>query len=128
MVPSPQSAPAVKPSASSGQPVKLGLIGLGTVGQGVCKLVKKHPELSIEKIAVKDPAKKRSVSIDPKRLTKDASEVVNNPDIRVVVEVVGGVDEAYGWITTALNNKKHVITANKELIAKHGPELFELAN
>ena len=108
-------------------PVRLGLIGLGTVGQGVCKIVAKNAYLTLEKIAVKDLNKKRGIDIDPKLLTTDPYEVINDAAISVIIEVAGGVDDAKKWIVQALNNKKHVITANKELIAKHGPELFKLA-
>ena len=109
--------------------VKLGLIGLGTVGTGVVKVLKDFDNIEIVKIAVKNINKKRDIeNFDTSLLTTDPFEIVNNPDIDIVVEVIGGIDPAYELLKTAVQNKKHVVTANKELLAKKGRELFELAN
>ena len=109
--------------------VKLGLIGLGTVGTGVVKVLKDFDNIEIVKIAVKNINKKRDIeNLDTSLLTTDPFEIVNNPDIDIVVEVIGGIDPAYELLKTAVQNKKHVVTANKELLAKKGRELFELAN
>ncbi len=109
--------------------VKLGLIGLGTVGTGVVKVLKDFDNIEIVKIAVKNINKKRDIeNFDTYLLTTDPFEIVNNPDIDIVVEVIGGIDPAYELLKTAVQNKKHVVTANKELLAKKGRELFELAN
>jgi homoserine dehydrogenase len=107
--------------------VKVGILGLGTVGSGVVKSLKPFPNILIKKVAVKDINKKRSVELDENVLTTDSMSIANDPEIDIVVELIGGVHPAYELITTALNNKKHVVSANKELIAKHGKELFELA-
>ncbi len=109
--------------------VKLGLIGLGTVGTGVVKVLKDFVNIEIVKIAVKNINKKRDIeNLDTSLLTTDPYEIVNNPDIDIVVEVIGGIEPAYELLKTAVQNKKHIVTANKELLAKKGQQLFELAN
>ncbi len=110
-------------------PVVLGMIGLGTVGTGVYKILSQRSDLIFRKIAVQSLSKKRGLTdLDPKRLTDNPKAVIADPHIQVVIEVMGGVDEARTLVTGALKSGKHVITANKELIAKHGAELFDLAN
>ena len=104
----------------------IGLIGLGTVGSGVVKTLKNFPEIEIKSAAVKNLNKKRDVEV--KELTDDPYKIVNDPQINAVVEVAGGVDPAFDLLKTAIKNKKHIVTANKELLAKHGAELFDLAN
>ena len=107
---------------------KIGIIGLGTVGSGVFKTLKNFPEIEIVKIAVNNINKPRNIDgLDKSLLTDNAQEIVNNPDIDIVVEVMGGVNPAYDLIKTALENGKHIVTANKEILAKHGKELFTLA-
>lgn len=109
--------------------VKLGLIGLGTVGTGVVKVLKDFENIEIKKIAVKNINKKRNIeNLDTSILTTDPFEIVNDPEIDIVVEVIGGLDPAYELLKTAVLNKKHIVTANKELLAKKGQELFNLAN
>lgn len=108
--------------------IKIGLIGLGTVGSGVVKVLRNFPEIEIKKIAVKNINKKRNIdNLDTNLLTTDSFEIVNDPEIDVVVEVIGGIDPAYELLTTAIRNKKHIVTANKELLAKKGEPLFKLA-
>lgn len=108
---------------------KIGLIGLGTVGSGVFKCLKDRDDVEIIQIAVKNKNKKRNIEgLDETIITDDVFAVANNPEIDIVIEVIGGINPAYEVIKTALNNGKHVVTANKELLAKHGAELFELAN
>ena len=109
--------------------VRIGIIGLGTVGSGTVKLLSRNPLVEVVQIAVKSLDKARSLSdIDVSDLlTTDAMAVVNNPNVQIVVELVGGIELARHWISIALKNKKHVVTANKALIATHGAELFALA-
>lgn len=108
--------------------VKIGLIGLGTVGSGVFKTLQNFEDIEIVKIAVHNKNKKRNISgLNPEIITDDAFEVVNDPDIQIVVELIGGTEPAFDIIKTALENGKHIVTANKELLAKRGQELFELA-
>ncbi len=107
--------------------LKIGLIGLGTVGCGVYKTLENIDNVEIVKIAVKNLNKPRSVDVPSDMLTGDPYEVVNNPSIDVVVELIGGVNPAWDYISTAIKNGKHIVTANKELLAKKGEELFNLA-
>ena len=108
--------------------IKIGLIGLGTVGSGVYKSLKDFDNIEVVKIAVKDKSKKRNIeNFDETLLTEDAFEVVKNPEIDIVVEVIGGIEPALGLIKTAIENGKHIVTANKELLAKKGEELFTFA-
>lgn len=107
---------------------KIGIIGLGTVGGGVFKTLKDFPDIEVVKIAVRNIKKPRNIeNLDESILTENAEEIVNNPDIDVVVELMGGVHPAYELIKTAIDNGKHVVTANKELLAKHGEEIFKHA-
>lgn len=106
--------------------LKIGIIGLGTVGTGVVKTLKKFNNIKILKAAVKNINKKRDVSLD--YITDDPYEIANDPEINVVVEVAGGVDPCLDVLKTAIKNKKHIVTANKELLAKFGDEIFNLAN
>lgn len=108
--------------------VKIGLIGLGTVGCGVVKVLANFPEIEIKKIAVKDINKKRNLeNFDKSLLTTDVFEIANDPEIDIVVEVIGGTNPAFDLLMTAIKNGKHIVTANKELLAKNGKELFETA-
>lgn len=106
----------------------VGIIGLGTVGSGVFKTLQNFKQIRVVKIAVKNLTKKRDIpNLDESLLTDDAFEVVNDPNIDIVVEVVGGVSPTFDLIKAAMKNGKHIVTANKELLAKHGQELFTLA-
>lgn len=107
--------------------VKIGLIGLGTVGSGVYKSLKAK-NVEIIQIAVRDKSKPRNIEgLDESIVTENAYDVVNNPDVDIVAELIGGIEPAFELIKTAIKNGKHVVTANKELLAKHGEELFKLA-
>ena len=114
----------------------VGVIGCGTVGGGVVKLLQQEKDhlfrktgIAVElcKAADLDPEKRASTGLPPALLTADANEILNDPGIGVVVEVIGGTKAASTIIQSALKAKKHVVTANKELIAKQGAELFALA-
>lgn len=107
--------------------LKIGIIGLGTVGTGVFKTLKNIDSVEIVKIAVKNINKPRSVEVPSSMLTDNPYEIVNDPSIDVVVELIGGVNPAYDYLETAIKNGKHIVTANKELLAKKGEELFNLA-
>lgn len=115
--------------------IKIGLLGFGNVGKTVYELLQKNASLlklrlskdiQIQKIAVKNLKKKRDV--DASLLTDDYLSVVNDPDVDIVVELMGDYPEALEAIETALQNGKPVVTANKAMIAKHGPKLFDLAS
>jgi len=102
------------------------MLGLGTVGVGVVKLLSNHPTIQLKKVAVRDLAKAREISPDCE-LTDNPEAVVNDPEIEVLIEVMGGEQPALKLITDAINSGKHVVTANKEVLAKNGPELFRKA-
>ena len=106
--------------------LKIGIIGLGVVGTGVVKALSKFDNIKILKAAVRNKNKKREVNVQ--YITDDPFEIANDPEIDVVVEVAGGVDPCLDVLKTAIKNKKHIVTANKELLAKFGDEIFSLAN
>lgn len=108
--------------------IKVGLIGLGTVGSGVYKTLQNFDNIEIAKIAVHNKKKKRNIeNLDESIITDNAYEIVNDPQIQIVAELIGGVEPAFDLIKTAIKNEKHIVTANKELLAKHGEELFNFA-
>ena len=108
--------------------IKIGLIGLGTVGSGVYKTLKSFDNVEITKIAVKNINKPRNIEgLDNSILTDKPFDVVNDPDIDIVVELIGGLNPAGELIKTAIKNGKHIVTSNKELLAKNGEELFNFA-
>lgn len=115
------------------EPLKVGLIGLGTVASGVAAVLTKNSrEITrritrtpiIEKVFVRSLERDNPYNLD---LTTSIADITDNPDIDVVIELIGGIEPALTYIKTALNNGKSVITANKELIALHGNELLQLA-
>ncbi len=105
--------------------VKIGILGAGVVGAGVVNALKEHPLIEVKKIGVKDITKKRG--FDPKLLTVNLSEIVTDPEIQIVVEMLGGLNPSKELVSQAIENKKHIVTANKDLVATHGAELFDLA-
>ncbi|SER78263.1 homoserine dehydrogenase [Gracilibacillus ureilyticus] len=116
--------------------VNVGLCGLGTVGTGVVKILKDHAEeikykvgseIDIKKILVNDIHKKRDVSIKQEWLTTNPDELVNNPEIDIIIEVMGGIEDTNILLEQAIRNKKHIVTANKDLMAVHGQKLLRLA-
>ncbi len=108
--------------------IKIGLIGLGTVGTGVYKTLQAFDNIEIVKIAVKNKNKKRNIpNLNENLITDDPFEIVNNSEIDIVCELIGGMEPAYDLITNAIKNGKHIVTANKELLAKRGFEIFNFA-
>lgn len=116
--------------------VKIGLLGFGTVGAGVVETVQANGELieqrtgcrpRIHRIADLDIETDRGVQVDPALLTTDAISVIDDPDVDVLVELVGGVTVAKEFVLRGLRNGKPVVTANKALLAEAGRELFEAA-
>ena len=104
--------------------LKIGLIGLGTVGSGVVKVLSKYDDIEIIQACVKNLNKKRDVEVQA--LTNNPMELATNPDIDVIVEVAGGL-EIKDALITAMKNGKHIVTANKELLAKFGAEVCDCA-
>ena len=108
--------------------IKIGLIGLGTVGSGVFKTLTSFDNIEVKAIAVRNINKKRDIEgLDNSIITDDAYKIVNDPEIDIVAELVGGLEPAFDLIATAIRNGKHIVTANKELLAKRGEELFKIA-
>jgi homoserine dehydrogenase len=127
---------AVTSELSDGPVVRIGVLGCGNVGAPLVELIAAQASaveartglrLAVTRIAVRDVAKPRPPAIEVSLLTDDADSVVNDPDIDVVVELIGGIDPARHLILTALKAGKPVITGNKELLAKCGAELFQAA-
>jgi len=108
--------------------IKIGIIGLGTVGSGVLKTLSGFEQIEVVKVAVRDLKKPRNVAnLDKSILTDNPYDVINDSEIQIIIEVIGGVEPAFDLIKKAIKNGKHVVTANKELLAKHGEELFNFA-
>ncbi|MBO8137210.1 MAG: homoserine dehydrogenase [Desulfotomaculum sp.] len=121
---------------SNQQVVKIGLLGLGTVGRGVYRILTENAQnimqrsglkIDIKKILVRDLTKKRGINVDEEILTTDINDIVDDPEINVVVEVLGGIEPALNYVLNSLNKGKSVVTANKDMVAVHGKELFAAA-
>jgi homoserine dehydrogenase len=115
--------------------VKLGILGLGTVGTGTVQLLQdkvgRHPllqEIDIYRVGVRSLTKPRAVELSPEVITTDLEAIVNDPAVDIVVELMGGLEPARTLILTAINNGKHVVTANKAVISRFGAEIFTSAN
>jgi homoserine dehydrogenase len=116
--------------------ISIGLIGFGTVGTGVVKLLQENgdliagrlgAEIRLQRIADIDIRKSRGIPVDDALLTTDAADILNDPGIDIVVELMGGYEPARAFILAAMGNGKHVVTANKALLATHGDEIFRSA-
>lgn len=111
---------------SNADKLTIGLFGFGVVGEGIYQVLQQTPSLQaqIKKICVKHPEKRRNAPAE--LFTTDASLLLNDPEINVIVELIDNADDAYHIVTTALKNRKAVVSANKKLIANHLPELLGL--
>lgn len=116
--------------------IRIGLIGLGTVGSAVVALLWRNREIiqhragcaiEIAKVAVRHPDRMRPVMVDPALMTTNANAVVKDPNIDIVVELIGGVEPAYEYVMGAIEAGKSVVTANKELLAKRGSDILDAA-
>jgi homoserine dehydrogenase len=114
--------------------ISVGLIGFGTIGTGVVRLIRDNgnliadrlgAEITIKRIADIDIVRSRGVHVDDGVLTTDAHQILNDPGIDIVVELMGGYEPARTFILTAMRQKKHIVTANKALLATHGDEIFQ---
>jgi homoserine dehydrogenase len=121
----------------SDRTLRVGLLGCGTVGTAVVRLLQDHREdiarragcrLDISKVAVRDPSKRREVLLDPSAFTADPMEVIDDPDVDIVCELMGGSEPAGSLILAAFDRDKPVVTANKELLATRGRELFDASD
>lgn len=117
--------------------VKIGLLGFGTIGAGVVKILADNADviqerlgatLEIGKIADLDITTDRGVPVESGVLTTNADDVLCDPDIEIVIELIGGYEPARSFVLKAIQNGKHVVTANKALLAKHGEEIFSAAD
>lgn len=118
------------------QPLRVGLIGLGTVGSGVAKVLLQHADrmqrragrpIEIRRVAVRNLSRNRDVDLPADLLTDNPQDVIHDPDIDVIVELIGGLSPAKEFVSEALAAGKDVVTANKALLCEHGAELFEQA-
>ena len=118
------------------QKIKVGILGLGTVGSGTADVLARNAseitrrtglEIEVALASIRTLNKVRGCNADGFELTTDPFAVVDSPEVDIVVELIGGTDLAKDLIFTAINNGKHVVTANKALIALHGNEIFERA-
>lgn len=116
--------------------IRIGLIGWGTVGCGMLHTLRENAKeiqarvgvhLDVVRVADLDVDTPRPVPVDPKILTRSAQDILDEPSIQIVVELIGGIEPARSFIKKALENGKHVVTANKALLAHHGNEIFDLA-
>jgi homoserine dehydrogenase len=116
--------------------IGVGLMGLGNVGAGVAQILRERGQvfaqgvgrpLQVRRILVRDPNKERDHRIDRSLLTTDPRQILDDEGIHIVIEMIGGELPAYDYIKNALSTGRHVVTANKEVMAKHGPELLALA-
>ncbi|MZP28132.1 homoserine dehydrogenase [Heliobacterium undosum] len=119
------------------QPIMVGLLGLGTVGGGTLRILQNRVEdiaqrlgrpVQVKKVLVRNLQKPRPVVVDPALLTDNPADILEDPEISIVVELMGGIHPALDYIKSALKAGKNVVTANKDLMAVHGRELFELAD
>ncbi|HJL55980.1 MAG TPA: homoserine dehydrogenase, partial [Arenicellales bacterium] len=119
------------------KPVSVGVIGLGTVGAGTVDVLRRNGEeisrragreIKVTRAAVRDLARSRDCNTAGISLTANPHEIVEDPGIDVVIELIGGCDVAFDLISAALNHGKHVVTANKALIATRGNEIFHQAS
>ncbi|QVW36849.1 homoserine dehydrogenase [Geobacter sulfurreducens] len=116
--------------------IKIGLIGFGTIGTGVAKLLQANAGLiadkvgavvTLKKIADLDVTTDRGIELPPGTLTSNVADVLDDPEISVVIELIGGYEPAKSFVLRAINNGKHVVTANKALLALHGEEIYPAA-
>lgn len=116
--------------------VGIGLLGCGTVGSGVVKLLTDEgsplwerlgKKLVLRKVADLDLEKLRRLPLDPSVISTDAKDVLENPDIDIVIELIGGIEPACSFLLQALDNNKHIVTANKALLAEAGGPIFKKA-
>ena len=116
--------------------IGIGLLGLGTVGSGVARVLRDKASslaeqagasLVLKKVLERDITKPRALKLEPRMLANHIEEVITDPKVDIVIEVIGGEHPALEYIKQAITNGKHVVTANKEVIAKYGYELLSLA-
>lgn len=119
-----------------GEIIKIGLLGLGTVGRGVYRILQDNQQsieqrvgrkLEIKRILVRSLNKDRGLELPEEMLTTNLADITNDPEIKIVVEVLGGINPTLDYVLEVLNCGKSVVTANKDMVAEHGQILFEAA-
>jgi homoserine dehydrogenase len=118
------------------KPIQIGLLGVGTVGGGIARLLSQKSAaiaaeigrgIELRRALVRDVARSRSFDLPKEILTTDPAAILDDPEIDVVVEVMGGISPAHDYVKRAIAAGKHVVTANKDLMSTHGVELLQLA-
>src|SRR5271166_5926602 len=116
--------------------ITIGLVGLGTVGTGVARILTEGADRLARRagkrirwkwLVVRDPEKPRGAALEGVRVTTEVSRLIEDPEVEIVVEAMGGTDPALRIVLDCLAAGKHVVTANKALLAEHGPEIFARA-
>ena len=116
--------------------IKVGLIGFGNIGAGVVRLLRENADvirnkvgtgIVLKRIADLDITSDRGVEVDPSVLTTDVNEIFNDPEISVVIELIGGYEPAKSFVLKAIEKGKHIVTANKALLALHGNDIYSAA-
>lgn len=116
--------------------IKIGVLGLGVVGSGTVHILQATADqiasrigarLVVKRIAVRDIRKPRAVIVDPALLTSHPDEVIDDPEIEILAELIGGIQPAHGYVMRAIRSGKNIVTANKEMMAKAGHDLMEAA-
>jgi homoserine dehydrogenase len=116
--------------------INIGLIGFGTIGCGVVKVLSEKKErlaqvagaeLNLKWVCDIDLSRSREVLVDQSILTIDANQILNDPEVDIIIELIGGIHPALEFILAGLKNKKHIVTANKALLAEHGTDIFTAA-
>ncbi|MGZ5299879.1 MAG: homoserine dehydrogenase, partial [Actinomycetota bacterium] len=117
--------------------MRIGMLGCGNVGAAVARLLHEHGDdialrigcrLEIARVAVRDISRDRGVPVQPDVFTTDGGSIVDDPDIDIVCELLGGIEPARSLILRAFANGKSVVTASKELLANNGKELFDASD
>ena len=117
--------------------IRIGMLGCGTVGAATIRLLHDHADdiamragcrVQVTRVAVRDPGRQRDVPLPPDAFTTDGLSIVDDPAIDVVCELIGGIEPAKGLLLRALSNGKPVVTANKEMLATEGKDLFDAAD
>src|SRR5690349_7918268 len=117
--------------------IKIGVLGLGVVGSGTVRILQENADaiaqragarLVVKKIAVRSLDKPRAVTVDRALLTDNPFEVIEDPEIDILAELIGGVEPAHEFVMRAIQSGKNIVTANKEMMAKAGRDLMEAAH
>jgi len=130
------SAAAPGSGGAAAGPINVGMLGFGVVGGGVARLLSQKAAaiasemgrpVALRRVLIRDPARTRSYALPPAQITTDPQAVLDDPETHIIVEVMGGLTPAADYIRQAIHNRKHVVTANKDVMATYGVEILQLA-